>query len=466
MIAADLYEISMAASYARRGMVEPATFSLFVRNLPAGRGFLVAAGLETALDGLRAFEVTDDDVRRLADLFGCAASFLKPLSGLRFTGSVVAVPEGRVLFAGEPLLEVTAPLPQAQLVEGLVLNALTYQTAVATKAVRCVTAAAGRPVVDFSLRRTHGLEAADAVARVSAIAGFAATSNIRAAARYGLQATGTMAHSYVQAFGDDESAFRAFAADVPVSPTFLVDTFDLASGVRAAARVITELGLGRTAAVRIDSGDLAAGAHLARTLLDRAGLLQVRIVVSGGLDEHGIAALSSAGAPVDVYAVGTALGVSADAPSLDTAYELVQLDHHPVLKLSEGKATLPGAKQVWRRRLGPGPVDVLSLRDEAPLADGEPLLLPVMHDGERLRRSVLVADAHDRLRHDLALLPPAALALTRPCAPTCIVSPRLGRLADHLRTAARPRPTATGPRRRAPQAQGAPGGPSVTAREA
>lgn len=443
MIAADLYEISMAASYVRRGMNEPATFSLFVRDLPAGRGFLVAAGLETALDGLREFEVTTDDVRVLAGLFGSTVSFLEPLTGLRFTGSVLAVPEGSVLLAQEPLIEVTAPLPQAQLVEGIVLNALTYQTAIATKAIRCLTAAAGRPVVDFSLRRAHGMEAADAAARASAIAGFAATSNVRAAARYGLRATGTMAHSYVEAFGDDETAFRAFAADVQVSPTFLVDTFDLASGVRAAARVVAELGLHRTAAVRIDSGDLAAGARLARAILDGAGLTGVRIVVSGGLDEYRIAALRTAGVPVDVYAVGTALGVSADAPSLDTAYKLVQLNHRPVLKLSEGKATMPGTKQIWRRRLGPGPVDVLSLRDEPPPADGEPLLLPVMHDGERLRPPVSVAEAHQRLRHDLALLPPAALALVNPRAPTCTVSPRLSQLIDRLGRETTARATAT-----------------------
>jgi nicotinate phosphoribosyltransferase len=181
MFSADLYEISMAASYLRRDMREPATFSLFVRDLPRRRGFLVTAGLETALALLETFEVTGEDVRRLADLLQCKVSFVRPLTGLRFCGSVVAVPEGRVVLAEEPLLEVTAPLPQAQLVEGLALNAITYQTAIATKAVRCVTAAGDRPVVDFALRRTHGLEAADAVARVSAIAGFAATSNIRAA---------------------------------------------------------------------------------------------------------------------------------------------------------------------------------------------------------------------------------------------------------------------------------------------
>jgi nicotinate phosphoribosyltransferase len=441
MFSADLYEISMAASYLRRDMRQPATFSLFVRDLPPRRGFLVTAGLETALALLETFEVTGEDVRRLAELLQCQVSFVRPLTGLRFCGSVVAVPEGRVVLAGEPLLEVTAPLPQAQLVEGLALNAITYQTAIATKAVRCVTAAGGRPVVDFALRRTHGLEAADAVARVSAIAGFASTSNIQAAARYRLRATGTMAHSYVQAFGDEARAFRAFATDVPVSPTFLVDTYDLAGGVRAAVQVIHQLGLQRMSAVRIDSGDLAEGARLARRLLDEAGLPEVRIVVSGGLDEYGIAALQASGVPIDVYAVGTAVGVSADAPSLDTAYKLVQLGHRPVLKLSPGKATLPGAKQVWRRRLGPGPVDVLTLREEAPPADGEPLLLPVMHEGRRLAPPVTVAEAHQRLRHDLCLLPPGALDLIRPRAPVCQVSSSLATLMGRMGGLARPAPS-------------------------
>jgi nicotinate phosphoribosyltransferase len=337
------------------------------------------------------------------------------------------------VLAEEPLLEVTAPLPQAQLVESLVLNAITYQTAIATKAVRCVTAAGGRPVMDFSLRRAHGLEAAEQVARVCAIAGFVATSNIRAAGRYELPATGTMAHSYIEAFGDDETAFRTFATDVQGAPTFLVDTFDLVEGVRAAARVIADLGISGTASIRIDSGDLTAGARMARSLLDAVGLPQVKIVVSGGLDEHAIACLRASDAPIDVFAVGTALSVSDSSPALDSAYELAQLGHRPTLKLSPGKATTPGAKQIWRRRLGHGPVDVLTARDEAPPADGEPLLLPVMHSGRRLGPPATVAHARERLRHDLALLPRSALDLDHPHPPRCDISPRLERLIEQAR---------------------------------
>lgn len=431
-ITTDLYEVWMAASYLQRGMRELATFSLFVRSLPPRRGFLVAAGLETALDALSSFEITPDDTRALRDLLGCDPSFVAPLAGLHFTGDVVAVPEGRVVLAGEPLLEVTAPLPEAQLVEALLLNALTYQTAVATKAARCVHAADGCPVLDFSLRRTHGLEAADTAARVSAIAGFVATSNVAAADRYGLRATGTMAHSYVQAFGDDTSAFRAFAADVPVPPTFLVDTFDLASGMRSAIEVITDAGLSRTAAVRLDSGDLDAGSRLARSLLDGAGLPDVKIVVSGALDEYRVAALRRAGAPVDVFAVGTALGVSADAPSLDSAYKLVQLGGRPVLKLSPGKATWPAAKQVWRNTTQPGPADVLALREEPAPPAAEPLLVPVVRSGRRTAAPEPVARARARLQDDLARLPAAAMDLDDPDPPVCPPSPALAELTDRL----------------------------------
>lgn len=433
MISADLDEISMAASYVRHNRNEPATFILFVRALPPGRGFLVAAGLETALRRLSAFRIPRDDLPTLARLLGCPVSLLRPLAGMRFTGTVVAVPEGRVVLAGEPLLEITAPLPQAQLVESVLLNAITYQTAVATKAVRCVTAAGGRSVMDVSLRHAYGLEAADEVARLCAIAGFVATSNARAAARFELPAAGTMAHSFVEAFGDDEAAFRALAAGAPRSPTFLVDTFDLTHGVQAAARVITDFGVSATAAVRIGSGDPDRGARLARSLLDSAGLPQVKIVVSGKLDEHAIAGLRATDAPIDVFAVSTTLDVDNGSPALDSTYELTQLGHQPMLTLSPGTETAPGTTQIWRRRLGHGPVDLLTTRDEAPPADGEPLLLPAMHNGRRLDPPTKVTRNRERLRNDLALLPPSALDLDQPRPPHCDVSPRLERLIERAR---------------------------------
>jgi nicotinate phosphoribosyltransferase len=425
----DLYELHMAASYLRRGMAAPATFSLFVRRLPPDRGFLVAAGVEDCLEQLGSFAFTTADLDWLRG-HGFDDVDVEHLAQLRFTGDVHAVPEGRVVVANEPLVEVTAPIAEAQLIETLLLNQLTYQTAIATKATRCRLAAPGIDLVDFALRRTHGAEAGLAVARVSALAGFVATSNVEAARRFGLTASGTMAHSYIEAFPSEAEAFRAFARDRRGAMTFLVDTYDTVGGVAAAIEVIHELGLGDHAAVRLDSGDLAALAHQTRRQLDRAGLSRVRIFASGGLDEHELDRLRAEGAPVDAAGVGTSLGVSEGAPALDTVYKLVAYDDRPVLKLSPGKATLPGPKQVWR---GPaGSPDVVATRDE-PGPDGyEPLLVPVMVAGRRLGPPDTIAAARDRLDRDLAALPTAATRLRDPQAPVARVSELLQALTDEI----------------------------------
>ena len=433
----DLYEVTMVASYLRRGMLAPATFSLFVRRLPPSRGFLVAAGIDEAVDRLTAFEVTDRDVDALTGLLRCPAELLEPLRGLRFTGDVRAVDEGRVVLADEPLIEVTAPLPQAQVVETAVLNAVAYQVAVASKAARCTIAARGRPVVDFGLRRTHGAEAGMAVARGTAVAGFAATSNVGAAMAYGLRATGTMAHSYVQAFATEHDAFSAFATEFPTAPTFLVDTYDTPRGVDAAIQVIIGRGLQDVAGIRLDSGDLTAEARAARARLDAAGLTKVRIIVSGGLDENDVDAMCRSGAPVDVFAVGTKIGVVADAPVLDAAYKLVEYDGRPTMKLSPGKAFLPGPKQVWRRAGAP---DLIARRDEPGPGQAEPLLGVVVRDGVRVRPVSSVADARARLEADLAWLPREALDIAAPRAPRAVVSGELTRLAAEVKESyARPR---------------------------
>ncbi|MGE5135104.1 MAG: nicotinate phosphoribosyltransferase [Gemmatimonadota bacterium] len=424
----------MAASYLRRGMTAPATFSLFVRALPPRRGFLAAAGLADCLDYLESFSFTGEDLGWLRGA-GFPEDAVRALGTLRFTGDVHAVPEGRVVLPGEPLLEVTAPLPQAQLVETFLLNQVTFQTAIATKAARCRLAAGGIELVDFALRRTHGVSAGLAVARVSAIAGFAATSNVEAARRYGLRAAGTMAHSYIEAFADEAAAFRAFAEDLPARTTFLVDTYDTLAGVRAAIGVIRELGLSSGLGVRLDSGDLAGLAVATRQMLDEAGLPQVRIFVSGGLDEYDLARLRASGAPVDAAGVGTKMGVSADAPYLDSAYKLVAYDGRPVMKLSAGKATLPGPKQAWRQQQVRE--DLLAARDEPAPAGREPLLVPVMTGGVRVGPGQLAAAdavraARGRLDRDLAALPAAALDLTGPVPPGVRVSGRLRELADTL----------------------------------
>lgn len=424
----DLYELNMAASYLRRGMVGPATFSLFVRRLPPVRGFLVAAGLEDCLRFLEDYRFTAGDLKYLRDVQGYPDDVLRRLRGLRFTGDVWAVPEGRVVFADEPLLEVTAPVAEAQLVETVLLNHVTFQTSVASKAARCVLAAGRARLVDFAFRRTQGIESGVAVARAAAIAGFSATSDVEAARRHHLTAAGTMAHSFIEAFPDEEAAFTAFTEDFPGRTTFLVDTYDTERGIRAAIEVVERLRPPGPIGVRLDSGDLACLARTARRLLDDAGLPEARVFASGGLDEYAIADLVTAGAPIDAYGVGTKMGVSADAPSLDSAYKLVRYGDRPVMKLSEGKRTEPDAKQVHRGPAG----DVLALRDEPAPRGTEPLLVPVMRAGRRLAGPEPLAEAAARCVRDLAWLPVSARALRDPVPVPVTVSRRLAALRDRL----------------------------------
>ncbi|QFQ98110.1 nicotinate phosphoribosyltransferase [Streptomyces phaeolivaceus] len=426
----DLYEVTMAMSYLRERMTRPATFSLFVRDLPPERGFLVAAGLESSLDFLSGFRVGAEDVDAFASALHRQPRDLAPLLGMEFTGTVRAVPEGRIVLAGEPLLEVTAPLPQAQLVETYVLNQVSHQTVIASKAARCVLAAAGHPVVDFSLRRTHGPEAGCHAARLSAMVGFAGTSNVAAATADGLTAVGTMAHSYIEAFTTEEEAFRAFARSHPGPLTLLVDTYDTEEGVRVAARVLRDLERGPGSAVRLDSGDLEVLARRTRSLLDAAGLPDARIIASGGLDEYAVDDLVRSGAPIDVYAVGTRVGVSADAPFLDSAYKMVEYDGRPVMKLSSAKMTAPGPKQVFRR---PGYADVIGVRDEPPPTDGVPVLETVMRDGTRTAERPTLEESRTRFAEDMTRLPLAARRVRAPLAPRAALSGRLTTLTDRVR---------------------------------
>jgi len=431
----DLYELNMASSYLRRGMRATATFSLFVRRLPPVRGFLVAAGIDRCLTWLEQVGFDERDIDHLARL-GYDDATLAAFAALRFTGDVWAVPEGRIVFAGEPLLEVSAPIAEAQLVETFLLNQATFHTTLASKAARCRLAAAGRiELVEFGFRRTQGVEAAMAAARGAAMVGFAATSNVEAARRFGLQASGTMAHSYIEAFPTELDAFRAYAADLPGPVTFLVDTYDTLAGTAHAIEVIGELGLTERAALRLDSGDLASLARTVRQMLDGAGMPGVRIFVSGGLDEYAIAQLVADGAPVDAAGIGTRLGVSADAPYLDSAYKLVAYDGRPVMKLSAGKATLPGAKQVFR---GPGLSDTVGLRDEPPPPGTHPLLVHMLAGGRRrvgagASPGAVLAEAAARFDADLAELPGPARALRDPVSPTPRISDALETLAETVR---------------------------------
>lgn len=427
----DLYELNMAASYLKRGMTAPATFSLFVRNLPSRWGFLVACGLDRCLDYLESFRFQDEDLDYMRGVLGFPAGTVDAFRDLRFTGEVRAVPEGRLVFPDEPLLEVTAPLPEAQLMETYLLNQITYQTAVASKAARCRLAAPDARMVDFSMRRVHGGEASLGVARATAVVGFAATSNVEAARVWGLRATGTMAHSYVEAFPTEIEAFRAFAEDFPDGVVLLVDTYDTLQGVEDAIQVAREIAArgGRLTGIRLDSGDLAGLAKDARRALDAAGLTEVQIVASGGLDEDAIAQLSQAGAPIDVYGVGTKIGVAEDAPAPDTVYKLVAYGGEPVAKLSTAKSTLPGPKQVWRL---PGLTgDLIGLAQEEAPAGGEPLLVPVIRDGRRLVDTSIAA-ARERFSSEVAVLP-ASLRSLDPQPYEVRRTEALTRLADRVR---------------------------------
>ncbi len=405
----DLYELNMAASYLRRDMTGPATFSLFVRSLPPERGFLVAAGLASCLDFLETLAFDDDDLRYLGSI-GFDDRALEDFAALRFDGSVRAVAEGRIVHGEEPILEVTAPIPVAQLVESYLLNQVTLHTTIASKAARYVVAAQGRDLVDFAFRRTHGVEAARAVARATAVVGFVATSNVAAARSLGLRVAGTMAHAFIEAFPSEDEAFRAFAEDHPHRTTFLVDTYDTLNGVRNAIEVARALGLTDRVGVRLDSGDLDRLAREARELLDAAGLTTARIFASGGLDEHEVAELVRGGAPVDAFGIGTQLGVSADAPYLDTVYKLVEYDGQPTMKLSASKVTAPGAKQVWRGLGG----DLLGLASEDGPSGWEPLLHPVMADGERLAVDPSLEEMRRRFDADLLAVPTKARRLAHP----------------------------------------------------
>lgn len=425
----DLYELNMAASYLKRGMNEPATFSLFVRRLPPERGFLVAAGLETCLEFLEGFGFDDADLAYLADDLGYDAATIDTFREVRFDGDVWAVPEGRIVFANEPLMEVTAPIAVAQLVETYLLNQVTFQTTIASKAARCRIAAKGKDLVDFSFRRTQGPDAAMAVARNTAMVGFVATSNVEAARRFGLRAAGTMAHSYIEAFPTEADAFRAFAEDFPTRTTFLVDTYDTLNGVRAAVEVIRDLDLADHLGIRLDSGDLASLAVEARRILDEAGFASVRIVASGGLDEGDIDRLLDAGAPIDAFGVGTRMGVSSDAPYLDSVYKLVEYHGRPLVKLSPAKGTLPGPKQVFRAE----DEDVIGLRGEPEPPGAASLLQPAMVGGARSGSSTSLATANARFEADLQRLPAAVRRLSDPEPLIPRVSDALGRLAETAR---------------------------------
>jgi nicotinate phosphoribosyltransferase len=434
----DLYELTMIAGYYEARVTARASFELYVRALPPNRAMLIAAGLEQALDYLEHLRFTADDIAFVRSLPGfdrvSDGFFESYLSRFRFTGDVWAVEEGTPVFPPAPLLRVSAPLPEAQLVETALLSTLAFQTSVASRAVRIVEAAAGRPVAEFGARRAHGLEAGILAARAAFLAGCDSTSSVEAGRRFDIPVSGTMAHSWVMAFPDEISAFRQFA-DVFGDTVMLLDTHD----VERAARAIVAAGL-KPRAVRIDSGDIAATSRRVREILDAGALRDTSIFVSSDLDEWKIAEMLAAGAPVDGFGVGAALSTASDAPSLGAIYKLVEIERDgrvvPIMKHSPEKHSLPGRKQVWRRFEGGTAVeDVLELADASPSPPGEPLLTRVMTGGRREHPPQQIRDMRVRCRAHVASLPAAVRRLTAPVAYPVRIGPSLQRTIEALRPA-------------------------------
>jgi nicotinate phosphoribosyltransferase len=416
-LATDLYELTMAAGYWSSGMMEPATFELFVRRLPPSRGYLIAAGLEQAIEYLEAVRFASDErawLKAQPPFARIDARFFDDyLAHFRFTGDVWAAREGTAIFANEPILRVTAPLPEAQLVETALLSTVLFPTSVATKAARLLTAAAGRTVVDFGVRRAHGLSAGLAAARAAYAAGCAATSFVEAARRYGIPSSGTMAHSWVQSFADETDAFRTFERMFGGASVYLLDTYDSLAAIKKLIEAQLDLPM-----VRLDSGDLGSLSREIRQMLDNAGLFDTRIFATGDLDEHAIDAFVRDQAPIDGFGVGTALATVSDAPALSGVYKIVELHRggHPldVVKLSPGKHTYPGAKQIHRTFVGSAFAGDLVAAEDEPVAGSVPVLELVVSEGKRVEAPEPLDTIRERSRATLAALPDGVKRLRDP----------------------------------------------------
>ena len=413
-LATDLYQLTMAAGYHANRRNERASFELFVRRLPTGRSYLVVAGLEQALDYLCGLRFNKDEIeylRGLPPFVQVSAEFFDYLADFRFCGEVWAMPEGTVAFAGEPLVRVTAPLIEAQIVETFLLSTINFQTMIATKASRVVESARGRGVIEFGARRAHGFDAALYAARAAYIGGCTGTSNVEAGRRFGIPLYGTTAHSWSMAFEHEIDAFRAYHNVFPDSTTLLLDTYDVIN----AARLATEFGP-QLRGVRLDSGDLVEQSKRVRAILDEAGMRQTKILASGDLNEFRITELIALGAPIDSFGVGTDLSTSRDAPALGGVYKLVEVELpdrvEPKMKLSRDKVTYPHRKQVWREVSSDGSfvADVIAMADESEWP-GESLLAPMMRDGKRLADFPTLDQAQQRAYRQLAALPPPYKAL-------------------------------------------------------
>ena len=403
----DLYQLTMLQGYLEDGMDGEAVFEFFVRKMPGKRGFFMAAGLESVMDFLEGARFMQAELDYLDSTKRFSRKLIDYLAGFRFRGGVEAMPEGTLFFPDEPILRVTAPIGEAQLVESRLINLLHLQSLLASKAARCVLATAGRAkLVDFGLRRAHGAEAGLYAARSSFIAGFDGTATVLAEMLYGIPAFGTMAHSFIEAHRDEKNAFRRFAFANPGIVTLLVDTYDTIRGVRHVVEISRELrerGI-PIKGIRLDSGDMAELAKQTRRILDDGGLQDAQIFASGNIDEYAILDLWARGAPITGFGVGTKMDTSADVPYLDCAYKLMEYEGTPRLKKSEGKATWPGRKQVYRNlRDGVMTGDVLTVAGD--VQDGDPLIRPYMKDGKRLATPETLADIRLRAAEGLRSLP-------------------------------------------------------------
>ena len=401
----DLYQLKMAQSYLREEMQTKATFQLFARSLNSHRSYLVSAGLEPLLDHLQQFKFSSESLNFLSETSLFSSDFLHYLEGFNFTGDIRAIPEGRVYFFDEPIIEVTAPIIEAQIIETIVINQINISSLVATKAARCVWAANGKPIMDFSARRTHGIDASNMASRSTYIAGFQSTSNVLASKFYKIPISGTMSHSYITSFAHEIDSFRAFVKSFPDDSIILVDTYD---PIEATKKVITvahemEMSGSRLIGIRIDSGNILRLSKQIRSILDEANLHYVKIIASGGLDEYSIKELVENAAPIDGFGVGTKVGVSHDIPSLDIAYKMVSYGERPVFKTSPGKETIPYKKQIHRviDQRGLFKKDIITLENDQPAElNTEPLLQTYVKNGNMQKELPSINQIRDTFDQD------------------------------------------------------------------
>ncbi len=430
---ADLYQFTMLQTYLEQDMQEIAVFELFVRKLPPGRNFMVAAGLEQVMEFLENLRFTAEELDWLATRF--PPYMITYLEQFRFDGDVHAMPEGTLFFPNEPILRITAKLPQAQLVESRIINFMHFETLIASKAARSVLVAPDKLLVDFGMRRAHGAEAGLLAARASYLAGFSGTATVLAGARYDIPIFGTMAHSFIQAHHDESDAFEHFARSHPENTVLLIDTYDTEAAANKVVTLAKKLQSDNIniKGVRLDSGDLAEHAKNVRQILNNGGLKNTTIFASGNLDEYKLHTLLSADAPIDGFGIGTALDISIDAPALDCAYKLQEYAGKPRRKHSEGKTTWPGRKQVYRNYTRDGRMaeDIVALEDDD-LQQGEPLIQPFMRSGKRLHPSPSLHDLRNQTIANYQRLPASMTALEPTAEYLVAISNALKAMADHI----------------------------------